>query len=130
MSQSLQVIEPIANSDHLPDLKLKKMIESHIITIADNVNEHATMLKELRSLSIEKQNEIIHLRDNYEMMFRQVMKEYAQGNPVSLKNTKMITLALLGMLNWLIYWYSEGGKMKSDQIAKVFWNLFAHGACQ
>jgi AcrR family transcriptional regulator len=129
MSQSLEVIEPIANSNSRPDLKLKKMIESHIITIADNVNEHSTMLKELRSLSLEKQNEIIYLRDKYEMMFRQAGEEYTRGNPAFLENTKMITLALLGMMNWLIYWYAEGGEMKSDKIAKVFWNLFAHGAC-
>lgn len=130
MTQSLEVVEPISKSANLPESKLMKMIEAHIITIADNVHEHSTLLKELRSLGEEKQKDIIKLRDRYEMIFRKAVEAYMRENPACKKNIKIVTLGLLGMMNWLIYWYSEGGEMKSDKIAKVFWNLFAHGACQ
>jgi TetR/AcrR family transcriptional regulator, cholesterol catabolism regulator len=129
MTQSLEAIEPIARSDMEREQKLRKLIESHIIIIADNVHEHATLLKEIRSLSIEKQQEIIKLRDKYEGTFRQTVGEYLGENPACKKNIKMLTFGLLGMMNWLIYWYSERGEMKSHTIAKIFWELFSHGAC-
>lgn len=61
-------------------------------------------------------------------MFRQAVGEYLGENPPSTKNIKMLTFGLLGMMNWLIYWYSERGEMNSNAIAKVFWDLFSHGA--
>ena len=130
MIRSLEAVEPIVMSNIRPDLKLRKIIETHIITIAQNVNEHSTMLKELRSLSPKNQRKIINLRDRYETLCRKVLADYAKENSCRRVNVKIITLALLGMMNWLIHWYSAGGEMKSDEIAKIFSNLFIHGACQ
>jgi AcrR family transcriptional regulator len=129
MTQSLEIIEPIAKSNNRPDDKLMKMIEMHIITIAENVNEHSTMLKELRSLSVIRQKDIVKLRDRYEALVRKTIEDYAKEFPSCSINIKMATLGLLGMMNWLIYWYSEDGEMKSCKIAKIFGNLFAHGVC-
>ena len=65
MLQSLEAIEPIVHSPLRSDLKLRKMIETHIINLTQNIDGHGTMLKELRSLSPRNKREIIKLRDRY-----------------------------------------------------------------
>ena len=100
------------------------MIETHITTIAENANEHSTMLKELRSLSRRNQQKIIRLRDRYEALFREVIKDCVKSRVFRDMNVKITTLALLGMMNWLIHWYAPEGPMKSEEIARIFSDLF------
>jgi len=127
MLQSLEAIEPIFRSNVRCDLKLRKMVETHVVTIAKNSNEHSTMLKELRSLSEGNQRKIIKLRDRYEVLFRKVISNCVKESSFRSVNVKISTFALLGMMNWLIHWYSPDGQLKSDDIAKIFSESFLKG---
>lgn len=127
MLTSLEVIEPIAQSSLRPDLKLQRIIETHIATIAQHSDGHSTMLKELRSLSVSRQRKIIKLRDRYETLLRGVVGECVQKGIFRNIDVKVTTLALLGMMNWLIHWYSPNGGMESEEIARIFSDLFIHG---
>jgi AcrR family transcriptional regulator len=124
MLLSLEAIEAITNLNSRPDFKLKKMIETHITTIAENANEHSTMLKELRSLGRSNQRKIIKLRDRYEALFRKVIADCVHKRVFRDVDVKITTLALLGMMNWLIHWYAAEGPMKSEEIARIFSDLF------
>lgn len=124
MLLSLEAIEPIMSLNSRPDFKLKKMIETHISIIAENANEHSTMLKELRSLSRSNQRKIIKLRDRYEDLFRKVIADCVHKRVFRDVDVKITTLALLGMMNWLIHWYAAEGPMKSEEIARIFSDLF------
>lgn len=124
MFLSLEAIEPIVKLSSRSKLKLKRMIETHITTIAENSNEHSTMLKELRALSPRNQRKIIRLRDRYEALFRKVIADCVQEKVLRDTDVKIATLALLGMMNWLIHWYSPTGPMKSEEIARIFSGLF------
>jgi hypothetical protein len=84
------------------------------------------MLKELRSLGIDSQRKIIKLRDHYETLFRNVIADGTKEGFFRPVNVKISTFALLGMMNWLI-WYSPNGKMKSEEIARIFSELFVEG---
>jgi len=124
MLLSLEAIEAIMSLNSRPDFKLKKMIETHITTIAENANEHSTMLKELRSLGRSNQRKIIKLRDRYEALFRKVIADCVHKRVFRDVDVKITTLALLGMMNWLIHWYAAEGPMKSEEIARIFSDLF------
>jgi len=127
MLVSLDAIKPIANRNLRSDLKLQEMIETHIVTIAQTSNEHSTMLKELRYLSLSAQARIIGLRDRYEALFRNVVKDCIGEGFFRSVDVKISTLALLGMMNWLIHWYSKDGKLTSEHIAQMFSDLFVNG---
>lgn len=120
----LEVMEPISELHLRPDLKVKKMIETHIQIITQTINEQSTMLKELRSLSISNQRKIIKLRDRYQALFRIAIKECIQRGLLPNLPVKITTLALLGMVNWLIHWYSPDGPMKIEDIARIFCDVF------
>jgi hypothetical protein len=82
------------------------------------------MLKELRALNAKNQRKIIKLRDRYEVLFRKVIADCVQEKLFRDVNVKITTLALLGMMNWLIHWYIPDGEMTSEEIARIFSDLF------
>ncbi len=127
MLLSIEAIESIVRSNLTCDLKVQKMIEVHIVTIAKNTNEHSTMLKELRSLRLGNQRKIIKLRDQYEALFRSVIADGVKEGFFRPVNVKISTLALLGMMNWLIHWYSPEGELRAEHIARIFSDLFLKG---
>ena len=127
MLQSLEAIEPIVHSPLRSDLKLRKMIETHIINLTENIDGHGTMLKELRSLSPRNKREIIKLRDRYEAFFRKIIADCVKGKFYRPINVKMANFALLGMMNWLMQWFSGNGPMKSKDIARIYSDLFFKG---
>lgn len=123
----LKRMEPIAKLRLRADLKLKKMIETHIQIITQTADEQSTMLKELRSLSVSNQRKIIKLRDRYQALFRTGIAECIQEGLLPDMPVKITTFALLGMMNWMIHWYSPDGPMKSEDIAMAFSALFFQG---
>ncbi len=127
MLQSLEAIKPIVRLNLRPDLRLQKMIETHLIGIAQNSDLHSTMLKELRALNANNQRKIIKLRDRYESLFRKVIAECVKEKLFRDVNVKITTLALLGMMNWLVHWYAANGQMKNEEIARLFSDLFLRG---
>lgn len=122
--QGLATMKPLARLKLRADLKLQKMIEAHIQTISGTTNEQSTMLKELRSLSPSNQRKIIKLRDEYQKLFRKTVADCTREGFLPNGQVKITTLALLGMMNWLIHWYSPDGPMKSEGIARIFSGLF------
>ena len=39
----------------------------------------------------------------------------------------IVTFAVLGVQNWLITWYQEGGRLSGSQLADQFAEIFLHG---
>lgn len=124
---SLKRLNAIAKSNLRSDRKLQKMIQEHIDNIVQNSNEHATMLKELRSLSVVNQLKIIKLKDQYEALFRGVILECIKNNLFRDLNYKLSTFAILGMMNWLIYWYSPEGEFNADDIGRILSDVIING---
>ena len=103
------------------------MSDYHIAVIAGNADDHSTMLKELRSLGPVNQRKIIKLRDRYEALFRKVIADGVKERLFRDVHVKITSLALLGMMNGLIHWYSPIGPMNSEHIAGIFSDLLLDG---
>jgi TetR/AcrR family transcriptional regulator, cholesterol catabolism regulator len=117
------LMRPLAKLKLSPEMKLQRMIEAHIGIISGTTNEQSTMLKELRSLSPGNQRKIITLRDQYQDLFRMIVADCIRGGLLPNHQVGITTLALLGMMNWLIHWYSPKGPMTREKIAQVFSDL-------
>jgi hypothetical protein len=90
---------------------------------------HAVMLTELRSLEAEKRDEVIALRDGYEQLIFGVLDEQqALGNLRRDIDARLMTLALLDLLNWAIFWFQPGGTLTADALAEVLGEIFINGA--
>lgn len=108
---------------------LRDLIKAHICSALGNRDHHAVMLSELRSLSEPRRQQIVKARDAYEARVRGVIvTEQAEKRLRSDVNPKYLTLALLNLLNWTIFWYQPGGALGPEQLGRLLASIFIEGA--
>jgi AcrR family transcriptional regulator len=108
-----------------------RLIHAHVSTIVASRHAHTTMLTELRSLSGNHRVTIIAARDRYEALVRGVLASAKDDG--SLQTTielEMLTLLMLNLLNWTIFWYNPSMSLTGDEIADRMVTLFLDGAAR
>ncbi len=78
---------------------------------------------ELRNLSEENFARIEALRSQYEGKLRQILQDGVASGQFEISDAKITTLAVIGMLNGVITWYREGGRLSLDEVEGIYWNM-------
>lgn len=108
--------------------RLRALFGAHLRAALSDQDKHATMLFEYRQLSPERQVEVVRLRDQYEELVRNVIEDGQHEGAIRQDlPAKYLTLALLNLLNWSIFWFRPGGGLTADQLADVLATVFLTG---
>lgn len=109
--------------------QLRSLIESHVRLMLGEQDDHATMLLEIRSLDESVAREVLAARDAYEELVRSVIAR-GQEEGVLRRDIPLhtITLLLLNLLNWTIFWYRADGGLSAEELADSVIKLFLDGA--
>lgn len=112
-----------------PAERLRALIRAHVITALADQDAHATMLIELRALSEARRREVRAQRDRYETVVRQALEE-AQVAGVLRPDVpaRHLTLSLLNLLNWPIFWFRPDGELTPEELAALLTTIFLDGA--
>jgi AcrR family transcriptional regulator len=106
-----------------------KMIHAHVATIVESRHAHTTMLTELRSLNGNHRAAVVAARDRYEALVRGILASAkADGSLRTSIELEPLTLLLLNLLNWTIFWYRPHMSLTGDEIADRMVTLFLEGA--
>jgi len=112
-----------------PIERARALVRVHVLTSLANQDKHTATLVELRSLSSERRAEVLRLRRAYEAAIRRVIKELqAAGALRDDIPAKHLTLSLLGLLNWPVFWYRPDGELTPAQIADYMASMFLDGS--
>jgi AcrR family transcriptional regulator len=108
---------------------LRAIIQTHVANILRDRDMHSTMLTEMRSLSAKRRATVVKWRDEYERIIRGAI-ERAQADRVIRTDIPAhdLTLALLSMLNWTIFWYRDDGDLSVDDVGRLLATVFLEGA--
>jgi len=133
LTQAIQQIEPVVQSDMSSIDKLREMIRLHIISLTENTAVGAAMVFEVRPLiaasespqhNRKTQEELTHLRDlfltrrdYFEQLFRSVVQEGVQRGEFRAVDVPIFVKTMLGAHNWVGVWYREGGRLNGGEIA-------------
>lgn len=108
-----------------PETHLREIIALHVEALLRDRSPHATALVELRSLSPDHRQHVTDLRGRYDKLIdeaiRVVQTTTHRWPGIS---TRTVRLAMLGMLNWTVFWFSEDGPEKPSHIARDFTDVF------
>jgi TetR/AcrR family transcriptional regulator, cholesterol catabolism regulator len=111
------------------DRRLHAMIMAHLGTALRDQDMHTTMLIELRALSEERQKEVRAQRDAYQDLLRSVISDdQSAGRLRADIGAEYLTLSLLNLLNWTIFWFTAGGERTIDELAVMMSTIFLDGA--
>lgn len=83
---------------------------------------------ELRNLSDENFTRIEALRSRYEGRLRQILQDGVASGQFEVSDAKITTLAVIGMLNGVITWYREGGRLSLDEVEAIYWDMVQKAA--
>jgi AcrR family transcriptional regulator len=117
-----------ARSETNPLGRLHTMIKAHIIQVTGARELHAVMLTEMRGLTPEHLVEVVALRDQYEAVLRESIGEsQARGLIRNDIEDKYLTLSLLNLLNWSIFWFSPSGDLDAIVLGDILATVYLEG---
>jgi AcrR family transcriptional regulator len=109
--------------------RLVDVIERHVTTALHDRDMHAVMLIELRALPAARRTSVIERRDQYQHLLQELMaSEQEAGRIRAYIDTKYLTLSLLNLLNWTIFWFDPEGDMAPQELGRTLATIFVEGA--
>lgn len=127
ISAITQQLEEIATAPLTPPEKLRAVIENHVETLCDRLDLMSVFLKESHTLTAEQQAQILTYRRRYEELLQGVLQQGIEAGEFRPMDVGAVTDGLLGMLNWMTYWYRPKGRLTPKEIAKVFADFALYG---
>ena len=125
MTKNLKGI--VASSDS-PSNKLKKALKNHIDGF-ENYQSELFVWVSVEWFKTEFGGEIATLGDEYDQLFRKIIKEGVEKNEFRNDiDPKLITFAILGVFNYMQRWYSPNNDFSFEDILNQF-NAFVLQAC-
>ena len=113
-----------------PDEKLRRFIHNHMNLLCKHLDLFTVSLRELNKINVPTYwNEIVNLRKKYEIMTRDIIQDGQKAGLFRDYDYRIVVNGILGMMNWIIRWYSPQGEKSPDDIAEVWTEMILHGLC-
>lgn len=126
LDRLMELLDQVERSGLRPDEKLKRLIVAFVQTILDELHGTALFI-DLEALSPAHLRTVIVRRDRFDRGIRQVLDEGVQDGTFARADTKLLTFAILGAVNWIPRWFDPAGSATSEQIADAFADYFIAG---
>lgn len=109
-----------------PAVRLRRLIEAQLTCMLDELQGSAAHL-EFAGLPPRLLRKVVEKRDRYERMMRSVVAQGMRTGAFRKRDPKLVTLAILGALNWTIKWYRPEGRQSAARIAEQFSDYLIKG---
>lgn len=112
-----------ARGGETPLERLETFVQFHIDYHLDRSDEVFLSYMELRNLSPDNFASIEALRRQYEAELEAILGDGNASGDFRLPDVRVSTMALIAMLNGVLTWYREGGRLSRDRIQRIYWNM-------
>lgn len=120
MDRLLEVLEKVEKSDLSPEHRLRRLIESFVHIILDDLHGTALFL-DVRVLGARHLRLAVARRDQFDNGIRRIIQQGIDWGVFDPQvDPKLTSFALLGAVNWIPHWYSPEGPSSSQEIADRF----------
>ena len=120
-------LEEIAASDDPPTVKLEHAIEAHLVELCRHLDMFTVYLSERRALEGRHSAKVHTQGERHARLLERIIQEGIRSGEFRAVDPKMAAHAILGMCNWLYQWYSPGGRLSPEGIARIFSDLALRG---
>ena len=103
-----------------PDKLLEFFVDFHIEYHLNRPEEVFIAYMELRNLNPDNFQKIEKLRNRYERILSEILTVRVNKNLFSCENTKVTSLAIIGMLKEVHTWYKKGGKISVPEMKSIY----------
>ncbi len=110
-----------------PKMALLVFMEAHARYLEENFPFFAAMLQGLSSLSPERREATVALRDRHEANLRAILRRGIEAGAFRPVDVALAGRAILSMLNWMIRWFRPGGPLRAEEVARGYHDLILRG---
>jgi AcrR family transcriptional regulator len=112
-----------------PVERLEAAARAHLETTLADLDLHTTALVETRALSPKARKPLEKARSDYEHLIRQLIGDAQGGGYVRAEiDPKWLSLSLLNLLNWSIFWYQPGVGIAAPELTEILLGIYLRGA--
>ncbi len=130
-TRALEGLQEAVSRESDPIERIRALIRAHVTTNLAHQDGNTVALLEQRALSSERRAEVLRLRRAYEAEVRRVIEDEQTAGVLRTDiPAKYLTLGLLAMLNWPVFWYRPEGELTPTQIADHVATMFLDASCQ
>ncbi len=109
--------------------RLRAVIRAHVVSALGERDMQMVTAIELRALSPERRREVIAERDRYQALVRRLIAADQQAGRLRGDiDSKLLTLSLLNLLNWTIFWFDPDDELSPEQLGETLAAVFVEGA--
>ncbi len=119
-------LEPVTGVEQ----RLRAAVRGHVRFHLERQKENFIANSELRGLKAEHYRDIVDVRDDYERIFQDLIREGADSGVFAAGDIKILSYAILTLCTAGASWYNPGGRLKVDEIADIYENFIISGLKQ
>lgn len=110
--------------------KMRAAVHGHVRFHLERQKENFIANSELRGLTAEHYRAIVHIRDEYELIFQDLIRRGAENGIFADADVKILSYAILTLCTAGASWYKPGGRLTVDEIADIYENFIINGLKQ
>ena len=126
LDRLLQLLDEIEHGKMPPEDKLRRLVSAFVHMILDELHSTALFL-DLEALTPAHLKAVIARRDRFDHGIRQVLEEGMASGRFVKNDSKLLTFAVMGAVNWIPRWFNPDGAATSQEIADLFADFFIQG---
>lgn len=123
----LRAADAIVQRDLPAQERLRALLESHALVMAEHATAVSVFFQEERSLSEERREQLRRTRRRYTRLFSGAYAELSGTGVVRDVDPELASFLLLGSANWISRWYREGRRWSADEVARTMTDFLLHG---
>ena len=120
-------ISGVVDSDLSPTLKLRLALRAYTSRLNEDRDLAAVLLLEYRGLDSRLRARHVARRDRVDQLWRKLVQEGIDAGEFRRVDPVLTSFALLGVQNWMITWFRDGGRLTAAQASEGFADLFLKG---
>ena len=126
LEQLLAMADRVAAETETPEAHLRQLIVEHVRILNEAIPGSLAHL-EVEALEEPWRMRIQEQRDEYEEIFRDVIRDGVADGAFRRVDPKVAALAVLGALNWTVKWFQPGGGRSAADIGDDFSKVLVDG---
>lgn len=123
ISEMVAGLRTITQGKQRAGTKLRLAVEHHIWFSINRKEVLSVLVQETRHLSEGNRNQIHAIEAEYKNLLQQIVQEGVQSGEFRELDANLVTLAIIGMCNWMYVWYSPVGRRSPEEISGEFVQL-------
>ncbi len=110
--------------------QMRAAVRGHVRFHLERQKENFIANSELRGLSADHYRTIVNIRDEYELIFQEIIGQGAKAGIFKCEDVKILSYAILTLCTAGASWYKPGGRLTVDEIADIYENFIISGLKQ